>query len=126
MNITLGLARVSGIICLLIGLSVMNKKYMAAIVSEIENSKALLWTLGFMAAVLGLVSLSIYNAWSGDWKVLLTILGWVSLLKGIAIMAFPAASWHSLHRKYKSDIFVYSGGLALILGIILVYFGFWG
>jgi uncharacterized membrane protein len=119
------LARISGIMCLLIGLSMMNKNYMAAIIDEMENSKLSYWLTGFIAAVLGSVMLAFYSTWSGHWPVLITILGWLALLKGITIMLFPASSWHSFYRKFKvSGIVMFSGIIALIVGIILLYKGF--
>lgn len=81
MDTTIVLARISGIMCLLIGLSVLNKKYMSAITNELENSKALFWFLGFMAVLIGAVTLEFYSTWSLHWPVLITILGWAALLK---------------------------------------------
>jgi uncharacterized membrane protein len=125
MDSVIVLARISGIMCLLIGLSVMNKSSMATIMDELERSKAVFWFIGFMAALLGAIMLNVYSTWSAHWPVLLTILGWLALLKGIAIMLFPSSAWHSFYRKFKaSGIVMFSGILALLVGIILLYKGF--
>jgi len=125
MDITIVLARICGFICLLIGVSVMNKKYMSAVISEVENSKALFWFGGFLAAIIGTVLLSLYNTWSYGWPVLITILGWLSLLKGLAILLMPSTSWHSFYRKFKtSGIIMASGTIAIIFGLVLLYQGF--
>ncbi len=127
MDTIIVLARISGIMCLLIGLSVMNKKYMAAIVGELENSKAMFWFAGFIAALLGAITLAFYSTWSFHWPVLITILGWLALLKGIVIMLFPTSLWHSFYRKFKAGgIIMFSGIIALLFGIILLYKGFIG
>ncbi len=125
MDSVIVLARISGIMCLLIGLSVMNKSNMAAIMYELESSKGLFWFIGFMAALIGAIMLAVYSTWSAHWPVLLTILGWLALLKGIAIMLFPSSAWHSFYRKFKaSGIVMFSGIIALLVGIILLYKGF--
>ncbi len=125
MDTTFVLARICGVMCLLIGLSVMNKNYMTGIVNELENSKALFWFIGFAAALLGVIMLAFYSTWNAHWPVLLTILGWLALLKGLAIMLFPSSLGHSLYRKFKtSGIITFSGVIALIVGIILLYKGF--
>lgn len=124
MDTTIVLARISGIIFLLIGLSFMNKSYMEAIIDEMGNSKALFWFAGLVLAVLGSVMLGVYSTWSYHWPVLITILGWIALLKGMVIMLFPA-SWYAFYRKFKpSGIIMISGVAALISGIILLYQGF--
>lgn len=127
MDNTIILARIGGTICLLLGLSVMNKSYMAAMINELENGKALFWFFGFVAALIGSITLAFYSTWSMQWPVLITILGWLALLKGIIIMLFPVSSWHSFFRKFKgSGIIMFSGGLSLLFGIILLYKGFIG
>ena len=125
MNTTIVLARISGIMCLLIGLSVMNKKFMAAVIDDILNSKALFWFIGFVAAMIGAIVLAFYSTWNAHWPVLITILGWLALLKGIAIMLFPGSMSHSVYRKFKTGgIIMFSGVIAIIFGIILLYKGF--
>jgi uncharacterized membrane protein HdeD (DUF308 family) len=127
MDTTIVLARISGIMCLLLGLSVMNKKFMAAVVDDMLNSKALFWFIGFVAAMIGAVVLAFYNIWNAHWPVLITILGWLALLKGIAIMLFPGSMSHSVYRKFKtSGIIMFSGIISILFGIILLYKGFIG
>jgi hypothetical protein len=126
MDTTIVLARICGIMCLLIGLSVMNKNLMTTMINELENSKALFWFVGFVAALIGAVTLAFYSTWSLHWPVLITILGWLALLKGIAIMLFPA-SLSPVYRKFKaSGIIMFSGIIALLVGAVLLYKGFIG
>ncbi len=126
MYTTIVLAKISGLMCLAIGLSVLNKKSMAVIIDELLNSKnrALFWFVGFVAALIGAVTLSFYNTWSFHWPVLITILGWAALLKGVIIMLFPD-SLLSYYKKLKiNGIVMFGGVVALIFGIILLYKSF--
>ncbi len=124
MDASIVLAKISGIMCLLVGLTALNKKYIAAIIDELESSKALFWFIGFVAALIGAVILALYSAWGFNWRVLITILGWLSLLKGIAITLFPD-SLMSFYKKFKaSGIILFSGVIAIIFGVILLYKAF--
>ncbi len=124
METILVLARVSGIVCLLVGLSVMNKAYISAMIDELEHSKTLFWFIGFITMILGLVVLSLYNVWSFDWPVFLTIVGWAMLLKGTAIMLFPN-TWVPMYKKFKlNGIVMTSGVISIVVGLILLYEGF--
>jgi threonine/homoserine/homoserine lactone efflux protein len=125
MDTTIILARISGFICLLLGLSIMNKKFMAGVIDELLNSKALFWFIGFVAAVIGTIMLAFYSTWNAHWPVLITILGWLALLKGIAIMLMPGYMNRSVYRKFKtSGIIMFSGIIGIIFGLILLYKGF--
>ena len=125
MDTTIILARISGIMCLLIGLSVMNKSFMSSVIDDILNSKALFWFIGFVAVMIGAIVLAFYSTWSVHWQVLLTIIGWLALLKGTAIMLFPGSMNHAVYRKLKtSSIIMVSGIIAILFGIILLYKGF--
>ena len=38
---------------------------------------------------MGTVMLALYNTWSKSWRVLVTIIGWLALIKGAVLMLFP-------------------------------------
>ena len=44
---------------------------------------------GFVALIIGFLIVHYHNFWVGDWTVLITIIGWLALIKGIIIIAFP-------------------------------------
>ena len=44
---------------------------------------------GVFALVMGVVQVVGYNSWTFDYRGLITLLGWVALLKGIAILFVP-------------------------------------
>ena len=124
MDTLIVLARISGIMCLLVGLTALNKKFIGAVISEFESSKVLFWSAGFTAALLGSILLALYSTWNAHWQVLLTILGWLALLKGILIMLFPG--WlMSVYKKLKtSGIIMFSGIIGILFGLVLLYKGF--
>ena len=84
--------------------------------TDLANSKGLLWVTGFITFIMGTVLVALHNVWSADWRVLVTLLGWLTVIKGAVIMLFPS-SMMRIYRKFLSDhLFTYSGIYALILG----------
>ena len=44
---------------------------------------------GILAVVLGLVTVLLHNVWILDWRLLVTLFGWASLIKGITLIGYP-------------------------------------
>jgi predicted MFS family arabinose efflux permease len=90
-------------------------------VEEFERSPALTFVTGFIALVFGMVLVAYHNIWVMDWIVLITVVGWMSLFKGVLLMAFPqsVASFKGWYKNTKAW-----GFLKIALGILFGYFGF--
>ena len=67
----------------------LNLDAMPAIVEELSKSPMLIVLAGYAAFVPGLAIVYFHNRWTGGWPVLITVLGWLSLIIGfIRIMFF--------------------------------------
>ncbi len=104
----------------------LNTKVMRTVIHEFERNETLLWLAGFFALFIGLFSVSLYGIWSADWRVLVTILGWLSVLKGFACMVFPRGTIGFYKRLKPETMMPISGGVAFILGLALLYFSWVG
>ena len=58
-------------------------------IEEFLRSPALVYLGGAIALAAGLSILYFHNSWSGDWRVIITILGWLACLKGAHLLIFP-------------------------------------
>ena len=98
--------------------------YYRKIADDFFSNAGLIYVSGFMTAVIGLLIVIYHNRWTKSWTVLITILGWLALVKGISLIAFPQFI-HSLSERmftdFGSKIFPYA---ALCLGLLFAYFGF--
>jgi hypothetical protein len=47
---------------------------------------------GFIALIIGLISVLLHNIWVNDWRVIVTIFGWLSLIKGIVRIGYPEST----------------------------------
>jgi len=43
----------------------------------------------FMAIIVGLINVLAHNVWEPDWRIIITLLGWLSLLLGLSLFIFP-------------------------------------
>jgi hypothetical protein len=58
----------------------------------IVENRAFGLTYGFLSLFLGLASVLLHNVWELNWHVLITIFGWLALIKGILVIAWPEIS----------------------------------
>ena len=124
MNIANTLAVLMGSALVLVGITVFNKPYFNAVMTDLANSKGLLWLTGLITFVMGTVIVALHNVWSADWRVIVTVLGWLTAIKGAVIVLVPS-SMLLLYRRFLSNhLLTYSGIYALVLGGLLLFLGF--
>jgi hypothetical protein len=59
------------------------------IVDEAAQDPALLWVSGWPVFVAGLAIVYFHNQWKGGWPTLVTALGWLAVIGGLARILFP-------------------------------------
>ena len=77
------------------------------------------------ALVIGVVIIMTHNVWVTNWTVIITIIGWCELIKGIGMIVFPnmVSKLIQAFRKNENLLMVLSI-VALIFGAVLTFFGF--
>ncbi len=88
MDISTFLARFWGSLFLILGLSSMGAKFLGRVIQYTED-KTITVSTGYITFLLGLATVVAHNLWVADWRVAVTILGWITLLKGIEKITFP-------------------------------------
>jgi hypothetical protein len=59
------------------------------IIAGLSQNPALIMIAGYAAFVPGLAIVYFHNRWTGGWPVLITLMGWLSLIAGLLRMVFP-------------------------------------
>lgn len=67
----------------------------------IVENRAFGLTYGYLSLFLGLTSVLLHNVWELNWHVLITIFGWLALIKGVIVIAWPEVSKNT---KYETRI----------------------
>ncbi len=85
---------------------------------DMSNDRAFVIATGYTTFFLGLVTVILHNIWVTDLRVVITILGWSTLIKGIRKIGFPESiNKHAQRfRKYQ----VYSTLVMLFLDFYCV------
>ena len=124
---TVFLSKLIGLYCLLVALSMlMHKEATIAAVNSLYHSPAVLLIGGLIALVIGLAIVLGHNVWSGGAPaVIVTLFGWIALIKGIIVLFLPpeAAAGYFAALHYEQLLYLYAV-LMVILGSYLTYAGF--
>ena len=126
-SLTTFLAKLIGLYCVLIALTMfVNKDLMIAAAGTLPQNAAVLVLSGVFALFFGLAIVLAHNVWSGGvLPVVVTVIGWASLLKGVTLLALPAdrqqAYVAALH--YADYAYPYAV-VTLLVGVYLTYAGF--
>ena len=125
MELSILIAKITSVVYLSAALGVVfNRDHYRRVVDDLFSNAALTYFIGFTAVILGFLMVNYHNNWAKDWTVLVTILGWLALMKGVLIIAFPR-----FVRSYSKLIFEGKGlqffpYVAAFLGLVFGYFGF--
>lgn len=75
--------------------------------------------------MLGIPLILIHNIWDGSWRVIITIIVWLVLLKGIARVFFPERAVGKVRSLVENTVIVKALIWAMIIiGFYLLYIGF--
>lgn len=116
--VTLVLAKFWGwysiIFCMIL---LINPKRVAQLIAHIENEKHLVIPAMFVIT-LGLISVLLHNVWEFNWKLIITIFGWSTLIKGIHLFTFPKNTLKlidAINHKYLPVFFIIMFALGILL-----------
>ena len=127
---TLFLARLLGLYCVLAALlMVMQREAMITAVTVLVHDGPLLLVLGVVTVPAGLALVLSHNVWSGGvLPVVVTLIGWLTLIKGLMFWLLPpaAAAQFYLKRLHYEQLFYLYAAMALVVGICLSVAGFRG
>ncbi len=125
MELSILIAKITAVIYLSASLGgFFSRDYYRRLADDMYKNTALTYMTGFMAVIVGFLIVHYHNLWVSDWTVLITIIGWLSLIKGFLIIAFPK------FIQRLSELFLTERALkiypyvTLSLGLLFGYFGF--
>jgi len=96
-----------------------------ALLKEFLASRALIFLMGALTLAPGLAIVNAHNLWVPDWRVVVTVLGWLFIFRGILALVFP-----TLVQRLGEDVSVGRTGIVagavvtLVLGAFLSVMGY--
>jgi putative exporter of polyketide antibiotics len=125
---TLFLSRLIGLYCILMALSMMNRKEVTVeTVTVLLQNPSMTLILGVITLAAGLAMVLAHNIWSGGALiVVVTLVGWMALIKSLFFLFLPHEMETRLFLQqlhYQQFFYLYSA-ISLVLGVYLTYGGF--
>jgi len=122
MELSTFFARLWGSFFIIFGLLFLVTRYLGKVI-EMTEDRAFVISTGYVTLLMGLVTVILHNVWVANWKVVITILGWSSLIKGIMKIGFPEHI-HKQAQRFKEKQMV-STIILIILGVWLLRMSFY-
>jgi hypothetical protein len=120
------IARLIGPLFSVLGLGLLlNSTFYAAAVGEGAHSPVLIAIAGMASLVAGLAILNAHRAWTYDWRVLVTVIGWVFIVAGLIRLILPTLAETLAPAVYSGPAaLMVAGVVVLIIGGILSFEGY--
>ena len=119
------LARLIGIYCILIALAMITRKQATVeVLTAMLHNAQLLLALGVITVIAGLALVLAHNIWTGGAApVIVTLVGWIALIKGSLLLFLSPEQESSLFLDslHLEQGFYFYLGFMLLLGIYLTY-----
>ncbi|QLH43284.1 MAG: hypothetical protein HWD59_11580 [Coxiellaceae bacterium] len=122
------LAKIIGLYLFIVGLAIVARKHVVVdMIRDIVNTPSMLYLTSALTLVLGILLVITHSIWAWDWRLIITLIGWGLFIKAILRIFFPSVprdmiKWGIGHVP----TLMVTGFVFLILGIVLLYFGFVG
>jgi hypothetical protein len=126
MQTSIFIARLLAPLFLVVGIALLAKPAMfRTMLREFIGSPIWLYFAGFLGFLAGMALILTHNIWTADWRVIITLLGWSSLIRALISILQPqwiVAAGNAILRR--REIFVGAAVVDLIIGLVLSYFGY--
>ena len=125
METSIFLAKVIGLVSVISTIAVLVRyKEHLAFEEETVKNPVLVYLSGFVFLVLGVLLVVSHSVWTLDWRIVITIMSWLVLLKGAGRIFFPNAVMLLIAKKRDNRKFIIGEVVVLLAGLYLLYYGF--
>jgi hypothetical protein len=102
----------------------VNRDLFPRLAERIAEDTGLILLSGILLLLAGVAIVRVHNVWSGGWRVLITVLGWLAVVSGLARMWFPqlaAPVVSAIGGSIGPGLLLGAGLVLLALGAFLSY-----
>lgn len=118
MELTTFFAKFWGSLFMLLGAMSFGAGFLKRVINYTED-KTITISTGYITMLLGLVTVVAHNIWVWDWPLVITILGWSTLIKGVMKVGFPN------HINKRAQMFKGQASLWGVAIFLIGVFIFW-
>ncbi len=127
MDITILISKIMGPIFIVVAVGVLlNLKNYRLVTEDFLSEPAFVYLGGLIALSCGIIIVLVHNLWVLNGRVIITILGWMSVVKGVSLLVFPEIA-SKLARAYvkNSGLLIAHLIVALAIGAVLTIIGYY-
>ena len=123
MPLTNYLAEFLGIyIVLMCVVMIVHRQAMLEIMAAFVNQRPLIFILAMLRILIGLAIVVAHNRWSGTLGVVVTLIAWITLLRGVALLLLP----HQTERRVlglfeRGEVYYGTAAIGAVLGLWLAF-----
>ncbi len=123
MDISKFLGKVIGFYLLIIGSAMLsNMHQFTNHVGKLIHDTPLMFVSGFFTLIVGLLLVMSHNVWQWSWRLIITIIAWLTLIKGVSIIYFPEyLDIITIHFVSNMQVAYAAASVDVILGLVLIY-----
>jgi hypothetical protein len=120
------LAQLIGPVALALGLALaLNAAAFRALAEQFLGNHALIFILGLVTLPAGLAIVLTHNVWAADWRVLITVTGWLATIAGAIRLIAPQQAAAMGRSSLRSPAAMkVSAAAYLAVGAVLCFFGY--
>lgn len=126
MEVSLYLAKVFGIFFLIggLGLVLNHKKYLKLDMQLLRKDQPTVFILGMIMLLAGLFMVVKHNVWELSHVGLITLIGWIVVIKGAVIILIPDLMDVFKKKTFGDHWYLVGGIIWLLAGACLTYYGY--
>ena len=126
MQASIFLARLLGPLFLIVGAGLLlNPKAFRTMAGELVRSVTLIYLFGLIDFAAGLAIVLTHNVWLMSWRVLITLIGWLLLIRGAVRVLIPETVMGYAAKIIRNKQLIPVSGIVLaLLGVVFCYFGY--
>lgn len=95
-----------------------NPKRIKQIVEDLQDQKFTI-LIAFLAIIIGLLNILFHNIWEANISLIVTLFGWLALIKGIMLFTFPESTTKGITKmnlKFVQAMYI----LVFLIGVVLL------
>ena len=125
MQTSIFLAKLIGPAFVAVGVGLLtNFPVYQAIVADFLRSYALIYVSGVLVLIAGLAIVNLHNIWARDWRVIITIFGWLLTIGGVIRIVVPQFVISVAESMFSHTYAIAAGICLVVLGGFLVCKGY--
>lgn len=125
MDLSLFLAQAFGLYFVIAGAAMLLQPRLVQSIIGYMSDRERVAMSGFLILIIGVPLILIHNVWDGSWAVLITVIAWITFVKGLVRVLLPdtVLSWTTSlgNQPRLMKLLVL---LSLLVGLYLLYVGF--